>query len=100
MGELKRMLDKGGFDINFRNKPGESLLFRAVMSGNPEFVEMLLAKGANPNIRMNPTKSRPYLKENDLQLSPLDGCEGQIERLEYMQKEQQKGYEEAQKFMI
>lgn len=98
--ELKRWLDKGGFNINFRNKPGESLLYRAVMSGNPEFVKMLLSKGANPNLRCNPRKSRPYLKENDLHESPMDGVNYQIERLEQMKIDMNKGYEEAQKYMI
>jgi len=96
--ELKRVLDKG-VNVNFRNKVGESMLYRATMSGNPEFVKMLLEKGANPNIRCNPTKSRPYLKENDIHAACLDAANWQVERLEQLKIDEQKGYEERQKYM-
>jgi ankyrin repeat protein len=52
MGEIegvRRLLD-GGLDVNSRNVVLETPLYAAVWTGNYEIAEMLLNRGADPNI--------------------------------------------------
>jgi len=98
--ELKRVLDKGA-DANFRNKVGESVLYRAVMSGNPKFIEMLLEKGAKPNVCTKPPKEDIYGRPGPKRgASCMDAVDYQIAQLEQLKAKQNEGYEADQKYMI
>lgn len=51
--KVKALLEEPAIDINMQDKEGETALFKAAVCGSFEIAEMLLKKGAQPDIAAN-----------------------------------------------
>lgn len=58
---VKQLLEKGGEDLEALNKKIETPLFRAVVKGDRDIVQLLLAYGADPNARPPGSESQLHI---------------------------------------
>lgn len=72
MDELERVLDQEGLDINARGPDGWTLLMTAAWKDKADFVEFLLAHGADPYLANDKGETAAVLTTSDGVLYALD----------------------------